>query len=543
MGKATIPLYSVQAGTATVRVEYTDAETGLVDASTELAIEFRYALMPAEQEPKPATIEFISADPETIKIFNTSSEGQTSTKITFQVLDKLNLPIAGQQIYFSTPRDSQYLGTTLVPTETKSDVNGYAVTYLTSGRVAGIAEVIAGTEKYNEDTSALTQNYVAGAAKIHVVAGSANYSHFSVKCEQPTIGGFAVYGLQQECTAYVADRDTQEIPNQPVMFAAEAGAVFPLIYTGSNGQAITTYTTQDPIPFPVTPSPAADLANFYAISGTTEPAYLFLKSINNTILLDNREIYSSNSYADYENLYDKNFWEGAQDLNPRDGLVTLIAITGGEELLTKDVNRNGICDEGDTFLSMGEPFIDRNDDGTYNEGEYFLDVDGNGYRTQAHTDSYHAPYKQASDCEYWKKNTQIWKQTKFLWVGEPVYEGFMDQEGNHIEEYTLVEGESIKLMLYTLDVRFNNIGGSTLTCAYDGKASIDVSPKTQELYTHWGPSPAAPPIAITAPEGTEQEPFKGGGGMVTCTATFIPLTKDGEVLKKSYNVYIIAKAK
>ena len=553
MGKASIPLYSVQAGTATVRVEYTDAETGLVDASTELAIDFHYALSPTEKEPKPATIEFISADPETIKIFNTSSEGQTSTKITFQVLDKLNLPIADQQIYFSLPRP---LGeASLVPLETKSDVNGYAVTYLTSGRVAGVAEVVASTKKYNEDTTAVGEDFVSGTAKIHVVAGSANYYNFSFGCEQTSLGGFKWYGEQMECVAFVADRDTQEIPNQPVLFATEAGAVLPLIYTGSNGQAVTTYTTQDPIPYPVTAgsgrlpeemvSAGADSIVFKFLSdfmyfddnpydpaplygtnglnlstqGTAEGTYEINYRTPNYYYEQEESIYGGQGQGDGK--------AGVRYRNPRDGLVTLIAVTGGEEPLLYDVNQNGQCDDPlDVFLSLGEPFIDRNDNGKYEDGEYFLDLDQNLAWTKPINASENVPYNAVSGegtCANWKKNTQIWKEEKILWTGVGTFEGFAVVSvapssdppsytpGEAVTSVELTYGQGVVLDMFVLDQNLNAVSaadGDTIECSMEAEIDLEVTPASQAASTRWGPV-AHGQIAITAVQQDPLQPKKG----------------------------------
>lgn len=555
MGKASIPLYSVQAGTATVRVEYTDAETGLVDASTELAIDFHYALSPTEKEPKPATIEFISADPETIKIFNTSSEGQTSTKITFQVLDKLNLPIADQQIYFSLPRP---LGeASLVPLETKSDVNGYAVTYLTSGRVAGVAEVVASTKKYNEDTTAVGEDFVSGTAKIHVVAGSANYYNFSFGCERTSIGGFKWYGEQMECGAFVADRDTQEIPNQPVLFATEAGAVFPLIYTGSNGQAVTTYTTQDPIPYPVKsgtgllPEEMKFIQNQDVIYQFLQNLYYFDETpldvvplnggtgLNLGLSSDNGEVnyITPNYYYNQEILVYTGDGpnDGVRDRNPRDGLVTLIAVTGGEEPLLHDRNQNGQCDDpDDSFLSLGEPFIDRNDNGIYDYGEYFLDLDNNLDWTAPINAQSNVPYNIVkNECANWKKNTQIWKEEKILWTGVNIFEGFAVRSSTSTADtyepgddvtatgVQFYYGQGVVLDIVLLDRNLNAVAsgeGDTIECSMEADIDIEVTPSSQGVSTMWGPV-AHGQLAITGVQKDPTQP-KPGTAVIVCNYNF-----------------------
>ncbi len=68
---------------------------------------------------------------------------------------------------------------------------------------------------------------------------------------------------------------------------------------------------------------------------------------------------------------------GVRTHNPRDGVVTIIAIADGEEAFF-DANGDGSYDVGEPFVDLGEPFVDQNDNGRYDAGEWFLDVDDNG---------------------------------------------------------------------------------------------------------------------------------------------------------------------
>ncbi|MBI3810808.1 MAG: Ig-like domain-containing protein [Nitrospirae bacterium] len=64
--------------------------------------------------------------------------------------------------------------------------------------------------------------------------------------------------------------------------------------------------------------------------------------------------------------------------NPRDGWVTVLAVTQGEEAFT-DLNGNGVYDVGEPFIDTnGEPFLDANDNGVYDPPETFLDLNQNG---------------------------------------------------------------------------------------------------------------------------------------------------------------------
>ncbi len=57
---------------------------------------------------------------------------------------------------------------------------------------------------------------------------------------------------------------------------------------------------------------------------------------------------------------------GSVTRNPRDQLVTIIAMTEGEEAFV-DANHNGVLDNNEVFYDLGDPFIDANDDGAYDQ--------------------------------------------------------------------------------------------------------------------------------------------------------------------------------
>jgi hypothetical protein len=64
--------------------------------------------------------------------------------------------------------------------------------------------------------------------------------------------------------------------------------------------------------------------------------------------------------------------------NPRDGWVTIIGVTHGEETFA-DANGNGVYNAGEKFIDTpGEPFLDVDDNGIYNPPETFLDQNQNG---------------------------------------------------------------------------------------------------------------------------------------------------------------------
>jgi len=93
---------------------------------------------------------------------------------------------------------------------------------------------------------------------------------------------------------------------------------------------------------------------------------------------------------------------GVRVHNPRDGVVTIMALADGEEAFT-DLNGNGKYDLGEPFVDLGEPFVDANDNGVWDSGEYFYDANGNG--------AYDGPNG------VWDAKTKIWTQTVVVYTG------------------------------------------------------------------------------------------------------------------------------
>jgi hypothetical protein len=90
--------------------------------------------------------------------------------------------------------------------------------------------------------------------------------------------------------------------------------------------------------------------------------------------------------------------------NPRDGVVTILAIADGEEAFF-DSNGNGTHDTDEPYVDQGEPFVDQDDNGVWDAGEWFLDVDGDGLYTVGNL--------------AWDSATKIWTQTVVVYTGTP----------------------------------------------------------------------------------------------------------------------------
>jgi hypothetical protein len=103
---------------------------------------------------------------------------------------------------------------------------------------------------------------------------------------------------------------------------------------------------------------------------------------------------------------DLDFGCGLRTANPRDGLVTVVAMVRGEEGFV-DLDLDGQYDPGEPFIDQGEPFLDEDDDGVRDPGEWFLDVNGDGLYTGPNG--------------VWDADTVLWTQARVLYTGYPAY--------------------------------------------------------------------------------------------------------------------------
>ncbi|MGC4117285.1 MAG: hypothetical protein QM765_22535 [Myxococcales bacterium] len=202
-----------------------------------------------------------------------------------------------------------------------------------------------------------------------------NAKNLSIVCPHSSIGGFESNGLEMTCEVHAADNAGGFVPGS-VSFKTEAGVVVPTSVSltpnatyGGIGQFV--YRALCPAPRDVTPlgSPAGDPGAFC--------------------------VFSNQCGANNE----------SRTCNPRDGLATLVAYTTGSESF-QDTNHNGTWDEGEPFVDLPEPFVDADDSGGYESGEEFVDITpGNGHWDDKNRD--------------WDAQATIWTSLTIRWTGAP----------------------------------------------------------------------------------------------------------------------------
>ncbi|MBW1811775.1 MAG: hypothetical protein JRJ87_26540, partial [Deltaproteobacteria bacterium] len=126
--------------------------------------------------------------------------------------------------------------------------------------------------------------------------------------------------------------------------------------------------------------------------------------------------------------------------NPRDGLLTIVFYMLGEEGY-EDSNSNGIHDPSEPFFGkdLAEPYVDVDDNRTFDVGEPYIDVDGNGEWSDANG--------------RWDEDTTIWTKVHILFTGRP-HES-VDTSRFEPSGISIASGGSQTLTLYLMDINHN----------------------------------------------------------------------------------------
>jgi hypothetical protein len=288
---------------------------------------------------------FVSADP--LRLGVQGSGRDESSRLVFALRDTNDAPFpAGALVTFT---NSSSGGVTLDPLTDRTDDNGQVVTTLNAGRQATTVTVTATAQVGAVELSAVS-------TPIAIVGAKPNARFMNFSCETYNVGGFELDLIETECTVALGDRYSNVIGFETeVTFRIEAGTITGVATTEEDGAdmglATTSARTQTPDPLDVDPNPGEPFV------GTN---------------------------------------------NPRDGLVTIIATTTGEEEFN-DLNGDGNYTAGEPFVDLGEPFVDENDDGIHQPLEPFTDANNNG--------SYDGPNG------VWDSDTLIWDEAWIVWTG------------------------------------------------------------------------------------------------------------------------------
>jgi hypothetical protein len=361
-----------------------------------------------------ATLTYVGVSPTQPRI------GDVAT-VTFKLTDYRGVPLAGTDVSFHL--DAEKRGVTLSPLSASSlKADGTASTQLvvSNGVTSVIVIAKAGDKEVRSPPISFAGSFASGRQltfQCGPLSGVASGGVHAIGTYDQSRNLIA--GVKLNCTAHVADRNGDGLPSALVSFVTEAGAIGPTETTVADvvGNATILYKTSYPLPKETDPgvfvwnppgrNPAEhDLLHTgeYLVPLWMEP-YRWTSNPIGT-LAGNPPLNPANLQEPRraDPIRKKPDGTGFYQNNPRDNLVAMIAVTSGEEGFT-DNDNDGKYTEGEPFDDLTEPFVDSNDNGTWDPDEKFIDTNGN-----AHWDGKN---------DKWDGNTLIWAQERILWTGIP----------------------------------------------------------------------------------------------------------------------------
>ncbi len=321
-----------------------------------------------------------------------SSGFNEQAQISFRVEDVNNLAVRSVAVTFSLI--GAPTGTALESTTATTNSNGMVVARVTSGLVIGAFTVRADVTT----PTALT----AISPTIGVRGAKPSNRGFTFQCAKVNLDVYTTAQPPRQqplsCTVGLVDRYNNPVgTGTSVFFKTEAGAI-------ANSIATTAF------------DPADNATN----SGEGTAAPIFRTGPGGSFPpLDVPPLAADSSATQWP------FTRGAEPtnvvqsltLNPRDNLATMLAYVQGEEHFWDD-NANGTRDSSERFIDQGEPFVDSNDDNTWNAGETFIDSNNNG--------SWNGPNGT------WDANTTIWTERRLLFTG------YLDPSVSLLQDHTSI---------------------------------------------------------------------------------------------------------
>lgn len=287
--------------------------------------------------------------------------------IKFTAKDAMGKSLAGVPVTFTA--NNAPSGLTISPSGV-TDAMGVVSTMVQSGFSVGTFTV----------TATVAGTVTGTSPTIGVRGAKPSNLGFTVQCAMVNLPAYISpappRAVTDACTVTLIDRLGNPVGRvTSVNLNSEAGAVPANIMTtgfnptGSNmneGKGTFNFSTVGPFPAIDVPPLAADSAQ-----------YPFMRSAEPSVAA------------------------GALTRNPRDGLVTILAYTDGEEHFYDD-NANGQRDANERFIDQGEPFLDANDNNQWDSGEFYADVDGNNMWTPPNG--------------VWDANSKIWTVAYLLYT-------------------------------------------------------------------------------------------------------------------------------
>lgn len=335
---------------------------------------------------KAGILAFAPAETDTFtRVMGVASSGyREQNTLRFRLLDTEGQPfVGGASMSFEIIGNPG--GVSVFPPTARIDENAEATVNLRSGPVAGTVLVRA-TAVIDGDAGVTPETV---SDQIVVVGAKVNGRNIAVSCEFAAVPGlwgndcsFMRIDEHTACRAVLGDRYNNAIGRKvSVFWSTEAGLFGPPSTTGEA-------------------DPDAEPADQAELGRTSNTLRTFNARMPKDVPpLDTPGDEEPRRTGGPDDCLARD--GGVRTFNPRDGLVTFIVHTKGEEGFW-DRNNNGRYDEGEEFLDIGEPYIDANDNGQYDPDEEFVDTNDNG--------AYDPPNGE------WDADTTLWAEGHVLYT-------------------------------------------------------------------------------------------------------------------------------
>lgn len=243
------------------------------------------------------------------------------TPVTFRVVDTANNPIANKTVEFGLSNEAGGLSLSIESSVTNDA--GEVTTVLLAGSTHTDVVVRATTLATDGTTRIFTSSQ-----NISVTTGIADQDSFTIALDKFSTWGWDEFGANSEInvTAYVNDHFQNPVPDGTVVnFMADSGHIDSSCQTQNGSCSVIWYSTG--------PLPGAD-----------ESGDLYTG--DNARMRDSRVVYDA-------------AWNGGLP-----GVASILAYTTGSASFS-DGNGNNLFDDGESFKSHSEAFLDANENGIY----------------------------------------------------------------------------------------------------------------------------------------------------------------------------------
>ena len=369
-------------------------------------VAFASVIFVACSPPAPATLEFVDQSPAQPRL------GEITT-LRFRAVDSRGQPQAGTTVSFSLQSDVP--GVELSPKEGTTNAGDGVVSVQVvarGGRVSSV--VVVATASGGEETKTAVSPVVSFAGansssrqltfQCGSFSGVGSGLHHAIGAWDETRNLIA--GVKVRCIAHVGDRNGDGIAGAQVSFLTEAGTIGPSAVSSTDvvGNAEALYKSSFPLPEDVAP----DTFTWTPLKDATHTGEYLAPLWMHPFMWEENPLAAYGTTARPqeprpEPRRNDPIRPGKVN-NPRDNLVSIIAITSGEEAYSDD-NNNGQWDSNEFYEDLTEPFVDNNDNGTWDPHERFVDSNGDG--------------KWNGKNGQFDASTLIWVQERILWTGWP----------------------------------------------------------------------------------------------------------------------------